>query len=256
MMWDRWEKVMTESVKIEKLNQQLKLVVGFIFVCLLCLAVATPAVAAPPNKEKGPNCSDTIDNDNDGLIDGDDPDCGGSDDGGSTGGNAVFHVSVIAGDEAPWSTGSYPTDCAAYAPADGKSYSAKFPRHLQCVPQCWIPLFNDKFLTDDLVLSVRTRKGRFVGLTITGQDWIGGDGIMHESDQIPLNIPILADISGGFKIPVNKDVTIHRLKGHLGGPRVEVAGEIHIGELMYSPCILGSDCPSTGNSDYPDECLQ
>jgi hypothetical protein len=253
---------MTESVKIEKLNQQLKLVVGFIFVCLLCLAVATPAVAAPPNKEKGPNCSDTIDNDNDGLIDGDDPDCGGSDDTSSSGGNTVFHVSVLTENETnpgstAWSTASDTKNCAAYAPADGKSYTAQFPRHLQCVRQCWIWLnVNGYNLTDDIVLSVLSRKGRFIGLTITGQDWIGGDGFMHESDQVPLDVPIPADISAGFTIPVNKDVAIHRLKGHLGGPRVEVAGVIHVGELMYSPCILGSDCPSTGNSDYPDECLQ
>jgi len=247
---------MIESFKIEKLNQQLKLAVGFIIVCLLCIAVAAPTVAAPPNKEKGPNCSDTIDNDQDGLIDGDDPDCGGSDDGVPSGGNTVFHVSVLteSGDN-PWSTTSDPVNCAAYAPADGKSYTAQFPRHLQCVSQCWISL-NGYNLTDDIVLSVRARKGRFIGLTITGQDWIGGGGIMHESDQISLDIPIPANISAGFTIPVNQDVTIHRLRGHLGGPRVEEAGVIHVGELMYSPCILGIDCPSSGNSDYPDACPQ
>ena len=119
----------------------------------------------------------------------------------------------------------------------------------------WISLFNEKYLTDDIVLNVRTRKGRFIGLTITGQDWIGGDGIMHESDRVPLDFPIPEDISGGFAIPVNQNVTIHRLRGHLGGPRVEEAGVIHIGELMYSPCILGSNCLSSGNNDYPDHCL-
>ena len=245
---------MIESIKIEKLIRRLKLAVGFIFVCLLCLVVATPAVAAPPNKEKGSNCSDTIDNDLDGLIDGDDPDCGGSDDTG-TSGNTVFHVAVLTESGTnPWSTASDPVNCAAYAPADGKGYTAKFPRHLQCVQQCWISL-DGYNLTDDIVLSVRTRKGRFTGLTITGQDWIGGDGIMHESDQVPLNVPIPEDISDGFTIPVNQDVTMHRLRGHLGGPRVEVAGIVHIGELMYSPCIPGSDCPSSGNGDYPDACL-
>lgn len=178
-------------------------------------------------------------------------DCSGS------GGTTVFHVSVITENGTnPWSTASDPVNCAAYASADGKNYTAQFPRHLQCVLQCWISLSGDNFLTDDIALIVRSRKGRFIGLTIRGQDWIGGDGIMHESDQVPLDVPIPADISAGFIIPVNQDVTIHRLKGHLGGPRVEVAGVIHVGQLMYSPCILGSDCPSTGNSDYPDNCLQ
>lgn len=186
-----------------------------------------------------------------------DGDGGGSDDGGSSEGNAVFHVTVITKSGTKpwsWSTASDPVNCAAYAPADGKGYTAQFPRHLQCVSQCWISL-NGYSLTDDIVLSVRARKGRFIDLTITGQDLIGGDGIMHESDQVPLDVPIPADISAGFTIPVNKDVTIHRLRGHLGGPRVGVAGEIHIGELMYSPCILDSNCPSSGNSDYPDACL-
>ena len=48
--------------------------------CLLLLGLAMLPVAdtAYAAAEKGPKCSDGIDNDGDGLIDGDDPDCGGS----------------------------------------------------------------------------------------------------------------------------------------------------------------------------------
>lgn len=44
--------------------------------------VASPASAQP---EKGPRCSDGIDNDGDGFIDGEDPDCAGNDGGGTSG---------------------------------------------------------------------------------------------------------------------------------------------------------------------------
>ena len=52
---------------------------------LVALVVLAPTAmdAAPPSSEKGPRCSDGIDNDGDGFIDGDDPDCGG--DGGDGG---------------------------------------------------------------------------------------------------------------------------------------------------------------------------
>ena len=215
-----------------------------------------PVSAAPPNKEKGPNCSDNIDNNSDGLVDANDPDCGGSDDTNTSGEETVFHVAAVTvGGNNPWSTDVDTRNCAAYASADGKNFTAKFPRHLQCVPKCWINL-DEYSLTDDIIISVNTRKGRFIGLTITGQDWVGGDGIMHESDSVSLDVQIPTDLTESFIIPVNQEVTIYRLKGHLGGPRVEIAGAIDIGELVYSPCTLGGDCPSTGNLDYPDDCLE
>lgn len=228
---------------------------GLLIVTLLCLALVGPADAAPRDKEKGPNCSDSIDNDGDGLIDGEDPDCGGSGGGDSTEENAVFHVAILTESGSnPWSTAADPVNCAAYAPADGKSFSSQFPRHLQCVPQCWIPL-DEYSLTDDIGISIRARKGRFIELAIKGQDWIGGDGIMHESDPVSLDFPVPSDLASDFAIPVNQDVTIYRLGGHLGGPRLGIAGVIHIGELMYSPCSRGIDCPSSGDRDYPDACL-
>jgi hypothetical protein len=47
-------------------------VLGFVV-----LIIANTASVAAPSNEKGPRCSDGIDNDGDTLIDGDDPDCGG-----------------------------------------------------------------------------------------------------------------------------------------------------------------------------------
>ena len=51
---------------------------GFLIIMILLLGlVALPAADTYAANEKGPRCSDGIDNDGDDLIDGDDPDCGG-----------------------------------------------------------------------------------------------------------------------------------------------------------------------------------
>lgn len=231
-----------------------KVSLALLIVVLVSLVLAGAVNAAPQNKEKGPNCSDQVDNDGDKLIDGDDPDCGGSGGDDSSTDNTVFHVVALTESGAnPWSTAADPVNCAAYAPADGRNFSAQFPRHLQCVPQCWISL-DDYSLTDDIDIHIKTRKGRFIELSITGQDWIGSEGIMHESDPVFLDYPVPEDLSVDFTIPVDQDVTIYRLKGHLGGPREGIAGVIQIGELMYSPCVLGTNCPSSGDNNYPDAC--
>lgn len=227
---------------------------SLLFAAILCLVVTEPAYAPPANKEKGPNCSDLIDNDQDGFTDAEDPDCGGDGDGGSGEDGSRFHVAVLTvGGANPWSTAEDPENCAAYTGIDAKSYTFQFPRHLQCVPQCWIRL-DDYWLTDDIRVSVRSRKGRIIGMSITGQDTIGSEGIAHDSDEAPLDFLIPDDTSEGFTVPINQDVTIYRLRGHLGGPREEIAGVIRVGELIYSPCTPGA-CPSSEDPNYPDDCL-
>ena len=64
---------------------------------------ASTAYAAPEN-EKGPRCSDTIDNDGDGLTDGDDPDCGAT---GDSGGKIQFWTGEDLYDDKKV---SFPTD--------------------------------------------------------------------------------------------------------------------------------------------------
>ena len=55
------------------------LTLSLFFSCALVVltALAAEPAAAAPSSEKGPRCSDGIDNDGDGLIDDADPDCGG-----------------------------------------------------------------------------------------------------------------------------------------------------------------------------------
>ncbi|VUX55294.1 exported protein of unknown function [uncultured Woeseiaceae bacterium] len=65
-------------------------VLGFV-----ALIIANTASVAAPSNEKGPRCSDGIDNDGDTFIDGDDPDCGGDGDGGSGGGGTEGNPSFV-----------------------------------------------------------------------------------------------------------------------------------------------------------------
>ncbi len=62
------------------------LTLSLFFICALALltALAVDPAPAAPSSEKGPRCSDGIDNDGDELIDGDDPDCGGGGGGSAT----------------------------------------------------------------------------------------------------------------------------------------------------------------------------
>jgi len=223
------------------------------FICLICLAVCNPAAAAPADKEKGPNCSDGIDNDGDDLVDDDDPDCGGKDDGTSSDGPIQFRVEIqTTGGSNPWSPN--PVTCAAYTSPDSTGFRVYFPRHMTCAPECGVALDKNNSLTDDIQLNLRTRKGKFIGFTLTGQDIIGEDGIMHKSDEIALNIPIPDDLGAGFTVSIEKDVYIDRLKGHLGGPSVGLAGVIQVGKLIYTPCVQDLDCPTTWPVEIPDAC--
>jgi len=225
-----------------------------IFLSLFCLALATQSAAAPPNKEKGRQCSDGLDNDGDGLIDADDPDCG-ADGGDTTSGESLqFHVEILTTVESganPWSPD--PGTCAAWTAPGSTDFRVRFPRHLQCVPECWV--FLDQigdYLTDDIAINLSTRKGRFTGFSVNGQDTIGKEGIMHESDELPLDQAVPDNPESGFEIPIDLDVPIYRLSGHLGGRRVDLAGVIQLGTLIYTPCGEGLECPDTWPVEYPE----
>ena len=73
------------------------LTLSLFFSCALVVLTALTAEPAPaaPNSEKGPRCSDGIDNDGDGLVDGDDPDCGGDGDGGGGSTTVTMEVTTL-----------------------------------------------------------------------------------------------------------------------------------------------------------------
>ena len=75
---------------------------------------------------------------------------------------------------------------------------------------------------------------------------------MHESDVVPLNMPVPEDPGAEFDIPIDADVVIHRLSGHLAGRRVAMAGVVQVGFLRYTPCGGVFQCPETWPVEYPD----
>ena len=90
-------------------------------------------------------------------------------------------------------------------------------------------------LTDDIVIRVPGHKGVLTAVQLAGQDVIGGEGIAHESEQIPLLPPIEPD-PAGFTIHVHADnVPVWKLSRHLGGKRVEIIGCISIADMVYRP---------------------
>ena len=200
----------------------------------LFLAISPGIQAAPPDKcEPWPSCKE-----------GDDP---------STDTDIQFHVQVVT-DPAnvnPWSPD--PGTCAAYTVPGDTNFRARFARHLQCVPECWLHLdLIDDYLTDDISLNLTVKKGVIKGFGITGQDTIGREGIMHESDIVPLNRPVPENPELGFEIPIGSDVVIHRLSGHLAGRRVLIAGAVQVGKLVYTPCGGALECPTTWPVEYPE----
>ena len=77
---------------------------------------------------------------------------------------------------------------------------------------------------------------------------------MHESDEVPLDLPVPEHPEEGFEISIDSDVTIYRLSGHLAGRRVETAGVIQVGSLIYTPCGGALKCPSMWPVEEPELC--
>ena len=91
-------------------------------------------------------------------------------------------------------------------------------------------------LMDDVKLIVtreKGKRGRITHVTLLAQDVIGEAGIAHETDAIPVAVPVVPS-SDGFTIHVHAtDVEVWRLSGHLDGDRVEMIGTVSIGDIVY-----------------------
>ena len=46
-------------------------------------------------------------------------------------------------------------------------------------------------LTDDIALNATMKRGAITEITLRGQDVIGDNGIMHETDPMPLTTPVV-----------------------------------------------------------------
>ncbi|MBI2072739.1 MAG: hypothetical protein HYT81_06860 [Gemmatimonadetes bacterium] len=127
------------------------------------------------------------------------------------------------------------------APVKGSGWSLNF-EHTQCliVQPDWNTDsgFEPYALTDDIVLGVLKKQGKDGQITYVrfyGQDVIGEAGIAHNSDTIPVAVPVIPTKSG-FVLHVHAPrVAIWRLSGHTGGDRVALIGWVSIGDLVYRP---------------------
>jgi len=149
----------------------------------------------------------------------------------SGGSGLVYDVSVERGIDSfsPQEPVFTPT-CLATTPTGG--YTARFPRHDPCAV---VTTSTGYQITDDISIVVTTTKGLITSVKLRGQDIIGEDGIMHESEAIPILPPVTPSPSG-FTLHVHADhVPIWKLHNHLGGKRVEIVGYISLWEMIYRP---------------------
>ena len=149
--------------------------------------------------------------------------------GGSGGGGNALVADVIVGDSACPTSPSSP---ASTAPGDVSDFYHVKWGHTQSL--LVTPAGSSYSLTDDVTLNVRLKTSNMTltAVTLYGQDVIGPDGIMHETDLIPIN-PQPA-VATGFTLHVHAPgVTVYRLSGHTGGKRVGSIGTICIGDIVY-----------------------
>jgi hypothetical protein len=127
--------------------------------------------------------------------------------------------------------------CPASA-GSNNSWSLDFG-HSQCliVRPDWNPAssYAPYALTDDVKLVTLQDKSskRITHLRLLAQDVIGEAGIQHNTDWIPVAVPVAPSRSGGTLHVHAPNVEVWRLSGHTGGTRVEMVGWISIGDLVY-----------------------
>lgn len=97
---------------------------------------------------------------------------------------------------------------------------------------------NPYTLTDDVKLVVRKesgKNGRITHVRLLGQDVVGEAGIGHNTDAIPVAVPVVPD-KAGFTLHVHAArVPVYRLDSHLfDGNRVALIGWVSIGDAVYS----------------------
>ncbi|HEU4748854.1 MAG TPA: hypothetical protein VFS56_10165, partial [Gemmatimonadaceae bacterium] len=112
--------------------------------------------------------------------------------------------------------------------------------HSECmiVTPLWASTIYEPYpLRDDVTISVRLEKGkngRITHVRLYAQDVIGEEGIAHETDWVPVAVPVVPS-QAGFTLHVHaKNVEVWRLDSHRGGGnRVEMIGPVSIGDIEY-----------------------
>jgi len=141
----------------------------------------------------------------------------------------IYKVDVTAHDYA-FTAPTYLPTCSAETKSG--TYNAWFPPHDPCAN---VTLNTGYQLTDDIMFRVNTDStGNIVSVQLRGQDVIGKEGIMHETEIVAVT-PVFPS-SLGFVVHVDQDnIPVWKLSRHRDGKRVEIVGYISLGDLIYSP---------------------
>jgi len=152
----------------------------------------------------------------------------------------IYTVNVVFDYEA-FPEGSGLPEAPPYLPScsaetRGGSFIALFERHDLCAT---VTTSTGYTLTDDIGLHVNTNKaGNIISFQLIGQDVIGMEGLIHKSEVVAIEPPVVPS-TGGFTLHVDKDnIEIWKYNKHLntgGAKPVEMVGYISVGDLVYTP---------------------
>ena len=188
---------------------------------LAFLGFSTPAFAPPPGA-----CNDW-------------PQCNKDD--GSSGGNTP-QVIGVHGHGSPDPMGGplwAPTDnlsTCVLQKNSGKSLSGAFPRHALCAT---LTTNTADAIRDDIILIVDIdNRGVVLGIEVQGQDFIGGDGIVHITDvMVPVSVDNNPD--GTIVIHVHADnVNLYKCDTHVLKQKSIcdiLVGFFALHDLVYTP---------------------
>ncbi len=120
-------------------------------------------------------------------------------------------------------------------------YSAWFERHdLAATVYTTLDFTTiEATLTDDISLHIGTdSNGKIISFQLMGQDVIGKVGIIHKSEVVAIDPPVVPS-TDGFILHVDTDnIEIWKYNKHRnvgGAKRVAMVGYISVGDLVYTP---------------------
>lgn len=126
---------------------------------------------------------------------------------------APFRVIVENTEGVQYQAPTFLPTCADAQSFGSKFYSVAFPRHDPCAT---VTTSTGYQLTDDVGVTVNTTKGLITSVQLHGQDVIGEEGVMHESEVFPITPPVTPS-AGGFTLHVHADKAIRRPSGSTAG---------------------------------------
>jgi hypothetical protein len=136
----------------------------------------------------------------------------------------------VTGHDVPAASWTLVSTCPGYPSINDSNPRVVWPQHDQCAN---ITLQDGTALTDEPTLEFGMKGGSIVWVQFRQQDVIGPEGIQYESERVSIS-PAVPFTGAGMVLHVHAtDIPVYQLKGHIGGPRVRLAGTMNIGDVAY-----------------------